>query len=375
MAAPQVLNPDDIDYAQEQGEVDESSSALSKIEEADRRHMIETARRYPRSIQKFVRDLTAIATVSQESAAAMVYTLPRAGKQIIGPSIRFAEAVASCWHNLRTGIRVIDVDRVEGFVESEGLFYDCETNYGFALRKRQRIVAKVINADSIQITGDAASSKALRDAILRGVPKALWEPVFNQAKRTAAGDAKSMEQIRIAMLKRLNTLGITDVQIYNALSEFGTPVHGPNDLNGDQILAMQSWLKQLDAGDVTIEDIFGSPLDAEIDALMTQLQWSDTKKRMSREGHKGRREEHLKYLRGLAESAGVETLPQATNKPANGSTNGKTQQPSTRQVCDKCGKPVKHGEDHHCEDALAPAAVQPITQAQPQTARNGKPRW
>lgn len=24
----------------------------------------------------------------------------------------------------------------------------------------------------------------------------------------------------------------------------------------------------------------------------------------------------------------------------------------TREVCQNCGKPIKHGEDHHCDDAV-----------------------
>jgi hypothetical protein len=24
----------------------------------------------------------------------------------------------------------------------------------------------------------------------------------------------------------------------------------------------------------------------------------------------------------------------------------------TREVCPHCGKPIRHGEDHHCDDAV-----------------------
>lgn len=299
-SSPEVLSPE-----QDEEEVVPLSNALSKIEEADRSHQIATARKYPRSITKFVQELTELSCLNQATAMEMIYSLPRAAKQIVGPSVRFAEAVASCYGNLRVGAEVVDVDRHDGIVTAEGRFYDCEKNVGIALRKRRRIVAKTINADSIQVTGDAINSIAYRDAILRGVPKALWFPVWQKAKSTAAGDAKSIETIRAQMIQTFNALGIQTVQIYNALSEAaGHSIAGTADLGPDEILALQAWHKQLKEGDCTIEDIFGSPLDAEIDECMTALGWSETKKRMTRDNYKGRREELLGYVREQAKVAG-----------------------------------------------------------------------
>lgn len=315
MATAEVLSPNDTE---EEIPLNGASSSLSAIEEADRSHQIATARRYPRSITQFTKELSELACLSQPTAMAMIYSLPRANKQIVGPSIRFAEAVLACWGNARAGVEVIDVDRKEGVVTAEGRYYDCEKNVGIALRKRRRIVAKVINGDSIQVTGDAVSSIAFRDAILRSVPKALWEPIWEKAKKTAAGDAKSVQVIRDGLLQTFRTLGVTDVQVFNALSNDHTPITGPADLGADQILALQAWHNQLKNGDCSLEDIFGSPLDEEIEQLMTALQWSETKKRMSRESYKGRRPEHLEYLRGLSGGEAKKHTPvhEPTTQPA-----------------------------------------------------------
>jgi hypothetical protein len=309
-ANPEYLTDD----GDPQGEVVQSY-AITAIEEADRSHQIATARKYPRNVTTFVKELTELACLSQQTAIAMVYSLPRANKQIVGPSIRFAEAVLACWGNARAGVEIVDVDKKEGFVTAEGRYYDCEKNVGMALRKRRRIVAKQINADSIQVTGDAVSSIALRDAILRCVPKAIWEPIWLKAKATAAGDAKSIQTVRDQLLQIFHALGVTDVQIFNALSEFGTTVAGPADLGADQILALQAWHRQLKEGDSTIEDIFGSPLDEQIEVLMGSLGWNETKKRMSRESYKGRRQELLDYLKTLAPQG---TADKVTTMPAKG---------------------------------------------------------
>lgn len=344
------------------------SHTITAIEEADRSHQIATARRYPRSLTAFTKELTELACLSQPTAMAMIYSLPRAGKQIVGPSVRFAEAVLACWGNARAGVEVVDVDRKEGIVTAEGRYYDCEKNVGIALRKRRRIVAKVINGDSIQVTGDAISSIAFRDAILRSVPKALWEPIWEKAKNTAAGDAKSMQAIRDGLLQVFRTLGVTDVQLFNALSEFGTVVAGPADLGADQILALQAWHKQLQSGDCTLEDIVGSPLDAEIEELMTALQWSETKKRMSRESYKGRRQEHLDYLRGLSGGEPKKHTPVHETKPKQAAAPEKQAAPAEEDT-----KTVSAGT----EQAAQQQQATPTQQAQPQQGakRQTAPRW
>lgn len=355
MATAEVLSPHDTE---EEIPLSGASSSLSAIEEADRSHQIATARRYPRSITQFTKELSELACLSQPTAMAMIYSLPRAGKQIVGPSVRFAEAILACWGNARAGVEVIDVDRKEGVVTAEGRYYDCEKNVGIALRKRRRIVAKTINGDSIQVTGDAVSSIAFRDAILRSVPKALWEPIFEKAKKTAAGDAKSIQAVREGLLQMFRTLGVTDVQIYNALSNDQTPITGPADLGADQILALQAWHHQLKNGDCTLEDIFGSPLDEEIEQLMTAMQWSETKKRMSRESYKGRRQEHLDYLRGLSGGEGKKHTP--VHEP--------TAQPARTEPTPKA---------EAAQDEQQPPQQQATQKAQPPqgTKRQTAPRW
>lgn len=51
----------------------------------------------------------------------------------------------------------------------------------------------------------------------------------------------------------------------------------------------------------------------------------------------------------------------AARRDAEGSTEKgdameQNEQVMTRQVCQRCGRPVERGEDHHCEDAVAKAA-------------------
>jgi len=196
-------------------------------------------------------------------------------------------------------MEVVDVDRAVGVVTAEGRFYDCERNVGFALRKRRRIVAKKIDADSIQITGDAINSIAFRDVVLRCVPKALWKPVWDKSKATAVGQAKSMEVIRAQMVEHFTKLGITTLQIFNALE-----VQGLVDIGPDQIIALNAWKKQLAEGDSTIEEIFGFKDEAEANDLMQKLGWNAAKQQMCKSNYKGRSSEMMDYLRSEVQKAG-----------------------------------------------------------------------
>ena len=81
---------------------------------------IATAHKFPRSLKRFQSDATTMATVDLETAAACFYKLPRKNedgstKNIEGPSIRFAEIVASCYKNIRYGSRIVEIG--DKFVE------------------------------------------------------------------------------------------------------------------------------------------------------------------------------------------------------------------------------------------------------------------
>jgi hypothetical protein len=342
-ANPEYLRPGEDE---EDVEEIESSSALTAIEEADRSHMIRTAKQNPRSITKFITDLKEIACFNQQTAMEMMYSVPRDGKQLIGPSIGFAEAALAVWGNARAGSEVVETNPHEGYVVAEGRFYDCEKNVGRAIRKRRRIVAKKITPDSIQVTGDAACSIATREAILRSIPKPLWKPVWEQAKETALGKAMSVDQARNALVDVFKKMGITEVQLCNALQ-----VAGIADIGGDEIIALQAWKKQLNEKQCTLEDLFGSPLDAEIEQIMNDLQWSSTKKNMSRDAYKGRREEHLAYLKQQAAAAGktvtekVTPIKQTEPKPeATAETKQEVVQQESKPLVDTVDKQPEKGK-------------------------------
>jgi hypothetical protein len=70
---------------------------------------IQTAKTYPRNVTKSLEKASSLVSISAEAAEECVYSLPRGGKNITGPSVRFAETLASIWGNLRVQARVLEV--------------------------------------------------------------------------------------------------------------------------------------------------------------------------------------------------------------------------------------------------------------------------
>lgn len=175
---------------------------------------IATARRYPRDPAKAIRAALKLATYSEEIAEGCFYVLPRGGKKIEGPSIRLAEIIASCWGNLRYGARV--VDEGQRFVTSLGFCHDLETNVAFAGHVQRRITNRDghrYDDDMIGVTGNAANSIAMRNAVNRVVPRVYTDMILREVKRVAVGDASTFASKRDRVIERYSKMGVTSEQV------------------------------------------------------------------------------------------------------------------------------------------------------------------
>ena len=124
-----------------------------------------------------------MATLTQETAAACLYVLPRKDRdgkpvQIVGPSVRLAEICASAWGNIDFGSRIGREE--QAYVIAQGFAFDLQTNTRCTFEVRRRITTREgrrYSEDLIQQTVNAAQSIALRNAIFRVIPRALVGPV------------------------------------------------------------------------------------------------------------------------------------------------------------------------------------------------------
>lgn len=231
-----------------------NQSLAISIARAEIDQQITTAHAFPRSVAQAVSNILALATLDEETAKECIYALPRGGKPIKGPSIRLAEIIQSQWGNNRVGTRVVHVDRIEKYVEAEGVFHDLETNAATSSRVKRRLSNRenqLLNEDMIIVTGNAASSIAKRNAILAGVPKAVWRRAYAAVERVLVGDIKTMAEKREDALKAFAGFGITPEQIYEILE-----IGGLDDIGPDEYTTLIGMHQALRNNEATVEEMF-----------------------------------------------------------------------------------------------------------------------
>lgn len=226
---------------------------LAKLAESEIHQQVATAHRFPRSLSKFRAEMQDMVTLDSATAAECMYSLPRDGKAIIGPSARFAEIVASAWGNSRCGARVVDM--TGNFITAQGVFHDLERNVAITIEVQRRITdrsGRRFKDDMIGVTGNAAVSIALRNAVLKGVPKAFWAPMFDEVQRAIRGDIKTLADRRALALELLQKrYSVSAARVCDALE-----VAGVEDIGLDELLVLKGFLQSLKEGETTVDQLF-----------------------------------------------------------------------------------------------------------------------
>ena len=199
-----------------------ANDALASIERAQVDVQIATARKYPRTLSKVKERMLSFATLDEETASSCFYTLParRGGddKPIQGPSVRMAEIALASYQHVKAGSRIINDDGK--FLTAQAVVHDLENNVAVSIEVRRRVTNKSgqrFGDDMIAVTGNAACSIALRNAVFRVVPRALITPVYEAAKRVAVGDVKSLTSKRAQIIGRLKQMGAKEASILAAV--------------------------------------------------------------------------------------------------------------------------------------------------------------
>jgi hypothetical protein len=180
--------------------------------------LIDLADRNRRSVKRFRGEALTLSTLDQDIAIECLYSVPRAGKTIEGPSVRFAEILAHTWRNCRVSSTVVDI----GFeyVTARGTFIDLEKNSGIQCDVKRRIVGKTGNRygdDMIQTTANAACAIARRNAVFAGIPRAFWQSLYNETRACAIGDAKTLVNRRAEMFDRFAKMSVTEAMVLEFL--------------------------------------------------------------------------------------------------------------------------------------------------------------
>ena len=228
--------------------------------QAEINQQIATARRYPRNVKEVAQEIFDMATLSEEVAAEMSYLLTRKDKtgkivRIEGPSIRFAEIIAQAYGNYRAVARITEIDTRSGFIKAEGVFMDLQKNGGTIRESTRPIKTRtghIYSQDMIATTGNAACSIAIRNAILAGVPKAIWGRAHEASQKLLRGN-EGERVARIDAMEKAFRTGF-NVSADRILAKVG--IKDLHDITLDQLADLKMIYATLQNGEARVEDQF-----------------------------------------------------------------------------------------------------------------------
>jgi hypothetical protein len=172
--------------------------------------------------------------------------------------VRFAELALNCWGNIIAEAAVIGED--DRYTYASGWCRDLENNIAIKLTKKRRITNSQgirFNDDMIAVTANAAVAIALRDSILKIIPRVLYMPAYDAVRQVAIGKADKFSSRRLAVFERLNKLGIDNERIFSALSaEYGTPLKSINDITPEHLEELIGLGTAIKEGDKNLDDVF-----------------------------------------------------------------------------------------------------------------------
>lgn len=218
---------------------------------------ISTAKAYPRNLKRSVDNAIAVVTMDSQTAATCTYSLPRGGKSITGPSVHLAKILSQVWGNLRVEAKVVAVDH--STITSQSVCFDLENNLAIKVEVKRSIMTRNgrMNEDMITVTGNAANSIALRNAVLSVIPKAVVDKVYNAAKQTITGDlsdeTKLIKKRKIVLDKFKDEYGVNENEVLAVIGKASI-----TNITADDIVTLIGIGQAIKDGDTTVELAFRS---------------------------------------------------------------------------------------------------------------------
>lgn len=233
---------------------------LNAINRAEIDMQVSTAKQYPRDIKQVLNKIETYATMDKETAEDCFYILRRkkadgTDEVINGLSVRMAEIIAGCWGNLRVQTRIIGNDG--RMITAQAVCHDLETNFAVSKEVKRSILTKTgktYSQDMQVVTGNAAASIALRNAVLTVIPKAVTKKIIENVKQVALGQSIDLETSRQKMLAYFASLGVTQEQIF-----FYVGAKSIEDIDKEAVFELRATVNAIKEGTTTAQECFIKP--------------------------------------------------------------------------------------------------------------------
>lgn len=237
---------------------------LSRVQAAEQMSQVDIAKKYPRDVVAIKKRLLDYAGSDQATAKDCFYAKPvdDKGKLAEGPSIRLAEIMTAIYQNIRYGSRVIEIS--SDWVTVQGFCIDVESNNAFMFDEKRSIRKKnghKYSDSMIQTTIKAASAIAIRNAVFKIVPPALFSNEVKKIKQIATGildpggkkpaKVKSIYDRFNDAIKVFDRLGVTESRILSTLK-----LKSKSDVTEDHLENLIGLHTAIKDNETTIEEAF-----------------------------------------------------------------------------------------------------------------------
>lgn len=207
-----------------------------------------------------------------------IYSYPRSGSTISGPSIRLAEELARCWGNVDFGIK--ELSQKDGESEMSAYCWDMETN---TMSSQTFVVAHVRDTKKGQVrlteqrdiyeNNANMAGRRLRARILAILPPDLVEAAVLECKKTLAGNNDTPISDRInKMVVAFNKFGVKIDVIEKRL---GRKIDTMTTEDISEYIGIFNSLKD---GNSSVSDWFDVKLNADKSDEITELIMTEDKK-------------------------------------------------------------------------------------------------
>jgi len=223
-----------------------------EIAQVQAQHIV--AKKFPRDenivLQKVIKQCQ-----RKSMAEVAMYSYPRGGQNVTGPSIRLAEVLANKFGNLEYGIRVLN--QSIDFVEAMAYCIDLENNTRkvdyFTVKLERGTKSgpkKLTDARDIYEHTQSQGARRLRGCILAIIPWDIVEAAVEQCEKTLNSDE---EPIQVKIQKLITAFISYNVSIEMIEKRMGKSI---NALNNPDILALRKIYQSLKDGMASIDQFF-----------------------------------------------------------------------------------------------------------------------
>ncbi len=216
----------------------ESAKAIQEVQAA-----MVIAKRFPRDRQRAMDNILNDCT-RESLAKTALYSYPKGGQEITGPSIRLAETMAQNWGNMQYGIRELSVQNNTSSVEA--FAWDIETNtrqtktFQVSHERYTRAggITKIVDPRDIYEHVANMGARRLRACILGIIPGDVTEAAVKQCDVTLAANIDvTPESIKKMLDTFLKLFGITDEMISQRIGKKTEAINPPQMLSLRKIYA------------------------------------------------------------------------------------------------------------------------------------------